>query len=55
MFKLAASNHAITRLYVFQWTGGGASGQRFDAGLMNPNGTPRPGYTVVKSHFVHGT
>jgi hypothetical protein len=55
MFRLAGSNHAITRLYVFQWTGGGASGQRFDAGLMNPNGTPRPGYTVVKSHFAHGT
>jgi Glycosyl hydrolase catalytic core len=53
MFKLAASNKRITRLYIFQWTGGGVSGERFDAGLMNPNGTPRQGYFVVKSHFAH--
>lgn len=53
MFKLAGSNSRITRLYIFQWTGGGVSGERFDAGLMNPNGTPRPGYNVVKSHFAH--
>jgi hypothetical protein len=55
MFKLADSNRSITRLYIFQWTGGGVSGERFDAGLMNPNGTPRPGYTVVKTHFAHGS
>ena len=55
MFTLANSNRAITRLYIFQWTGGGVSGERFDAGLMNPNGTPRPGYNVVKTHFAHGT
>jgi hypothetical protein len=54
MFTLANSNRAITRLYIFQWTGGGVSGERFDAGLMNPNGTPRSGYYVVKAHFAHG-
>ena len=53
MFKLAGSNHAITRLYIFQWTGG-TSLERFDAGLTNPNGSVRPGYSVVKSHLAHG-
>ena len=54
MFKLAASNRAITRLYIFQWTGG-TSLERFDAGLTNPNGTTRPGYDVVKRHFAKGS
>jgi len=49
MFKLARSNRKIRRLYIFQWTG--ASDVRFDAGLTNPNGSPRPGYAVVKRHI----
>jgi hypothetical protein len=48
MFKLAASNHKVTRLYIFQWTGSGAR-ERFDAGLTNKGGAkPRPGYFVVR-------
>jgi hypothetical protein len=47
MFKLAKSNRRIKRLYIYQWTGA-TRGARFDAGLINPNNTPRPGYTVVK-------
>lgn len=47
MFKLAASNRRITRLYVFDWYGGSSSA-RFDAGLMSPSGRPRPGYAVVR-------
>jgi hypothetical protein len=50
MFKIADSNSRIKRLYIFQWTGS-ASNAQFDAGLTNPNGTARPGYTVVKDHI----
>ncbi len=46
MFKLAASNHRITRLYIFQWSGGTAS-TRFDAGLTDVHFNPRPGYVTV--------
>ena len=46
MFKLAASNSRIKRLYIFQWSGGTAA-VRFDAGLMDPKYNPRPGYVVV--------
>jgi hypothetical protein len=49
MFKIADSNGRIKRLYIFQWTGS-SSRARFDAGLMNPNGTQRPGYKVVARH-----
>jgi hypothetical protein len=34
----------IKRLYVFGWGAGGT----FDSGLINADGTPRPGYNVVK-------
>jgi Glycosyl hydrolase catalytic core len=33
----------ITRLYNYQWTGVARS-ERFDAGLVNPNGSPRKAY-----------
>lgn len=35
----------IKRLYVFGWAAGGT----FDSGLINTDGTPRPGYAVVKN------
>jgi hypothetical protein len=48
MFKLAASNSRIARLYIYNWYGGDAS-TRFDAGLVDATGGPRPGYyTVLK-------
>ena len=48
MFKLAASNRRIARLYIYNWYGGDAS-TRFDAGLVDATGMPRPGYyTVLK-------
>lgn len=50
MFKLAASNSRITRLYVFQWTGGHVARERFDAGLTDAKGTPRPAYCAVYEH-----
>jgi hypothetical protein len=45
-FKLAESSPRITRLYIFAWFGV-ASTARFDAGLMDRHGNPRPGYDVV--------
>jgi hypothetical protein len=37
----------VTRLYNYQWTGVPRS-SRFDAGLVNPNGTPRKAYRQFK-------
>jgi hypothetical protein len=48
MFTIAKSNPRITRLYVYQFNGVLPHQSTFDAGLINPNNTPRPGYTVVK-------
>jgi hypothetical protein len=47
MFRLAAISPRITRLYIFDWYGTSASA-RFDAGLMDRRGHPRPGYAVVR-------
>jgi hypothetical protein len=46
MFNVAAAVPGIRRLYVYNWTGGSSSA-RFDAGIMNAHGQPRPGYLVV--------
>ncbi len=46
MFKLAGSFSAIKRLYIYDWDSGTGS-IRFDAGLTNGKGEPRPGYVVV--------
>ena len=37
----------ITRLYNYQWTGAKKSA-RFDAGLVNPNGSQRKAYKQFK-------
>jgi hypothetical protein len=55
MFKLASTYDTrkrglrgrITRLYNYQWTGAPRSA-RFDAGLVNVDGTARKAYTVFK-------
>lgn len=47
MFKLAASNKRIKRLYIYQWHGSDP-GSSFDAGLVGVDGSARPGYDVVK-------
>ena len=36
----------ITQLYVFRWFGEASRSARFDAGLVNANGTPRKPYSV---------
>ena len=37
----------VTRLYVYRWFGDEPSA-RFDAGLVEPDGTPRPGLAPFK-------
>jgi len=46
MFAVAGAYPQIKRLYIYDWSGGGAS-TRFDAGLTNAHDQPRPGYVVV--------
>ena len=48
MFTLTKISHRITRLYVYQFNGKAPHTTTFDAGLINPDDTPRPGYNVVK-------
>jgi hypothetical protein len=40
----------IARLYIHEWFGAPA-GARFDAGLVNPDGSPRPAYFVVRKRM----
>jgi hypothetical protein len=57
MFQLAARydsrvsgmSSRITRLYNYQWTGVSRR-ERFDAGLVNPNGTARKAYRQFKKY-----
>ena len=37
----------VTRLYNYQWSGA-EPGAAFDAGLVNPDGTPRPAYDTFR-------
>jgi plastocyanin len=47
MFRLAEANaHRIKRIYVYQWKINNPS-DRFDAGVIRPNGQPRPSYNVL--------
>lgn len=49
MFTLAKSNSRISALFVYQFNpAADPRNARFDAGLINPDGTARPGYDVVK-------
>jgi hypothetical protein len=47
MFTLARADRRITRLYIYQFNGA-SQDFSFDAGLINPDGTPRPGWAVVQ-------
>lgn len=53
MFSLTGLSRRITRLYVFQWTGGVTARERFDAGLTDVHGKPRPAYCVIYEHLLH--
>jgi hypothetical protein len=54
MFHLAGISSRISRLYIFQWSGA-APDVRFDAGLIAPNGVPRPGYFVVCNQLLRNS
>ena len=50
MFSIARKyRRRVARVYVYQWSID-FSGNRFDAGLVRANGSPRPGYFVVKKY-----
>lgn len=50
MFAIAKKyRRRISRLYIYQWSID-FSGNRFDAGLIRANGTPRPAYSVVRHY-----
>jgi hypothetical protein len=54
MFSLAKRYRSrIKRLYIYNWNGSPRRA-RFDAGLVNPDGTPRPAYRVVKRTLWNG-
>jgi putative glycosyl hydrolase len=48
MFTLAKTNKRIQRLYVYQFNPAQTDSATFDAGLINRDGTTRPGYAVVQ-------
>jgi hypothetical protein len=60
MFKLAdrydskrrGYRSKLTRLYVYRWFGE-PSGARFDAGLVNPDGSPRSALTQFEKYAKH--
>jgi hypothetical protein len=49
MFSLARTyrTSGVERLYVYNWSGPGCDA-RFDAGLVGPDGEPRPGYDYLR-------
>jgi hypothetical protein len=47
MFTLARTNSRIQRLYVYQFNPAFSASDAFDAGLINPDGSKRPGYNIV--------
>jgi hypothetical protein len=50
MFTLAKTNSRIQRLYVYQFNPApDPATAQFDAGLINPDGSTRPGYSAVKN------
>jgi hypothetical protein len=52
MFSLAKTYRTagVQRVYVYNWTGAGCSA-RFDAGLTDPDGTPRKGYDALRAQL----
>ena len=51
LFKTTAKmRRSISRVYVYNWTGA-ARGARFDAGVTNPDGSPRLAYRVLRTQI----
>lgn len=51
MFRVARSDPRIERLYVYHWDQVRPPG-RFDAGLIGPDGRPRPAYDVLRREIA---
>jgi hypothetical protein len=45
--RLAREHDRVKRLYLYNWTGSKPN-DRFDSGLVGPDGTPRPGYAALR-------
>ena len=45
LLSLTTRYHRIARIYHYEWQG--MAGAGWDSGLIGPNGTPRPAYTVL--------
>jgi hypothetical protein len=50
--KRSGNRSKLTRLYVYRWFGEPA-GARFDAGLVNPDGSPRSALTQFEKYAKH--
>jgi hypothetical protein len=48
--RLARDNDRVKRLYLYNWTGAKRS-DRFDSGLVAPDGTTRPGYDRLREEL----
>lgn len=51
MLRIADAFPQIERLYIYNWTGA-QPGLRFDSGLVGPDGTPRPGFFVLRNRAL---
>ena len=49
-FKLARDNERVKRVYLYNWTGARPT-DRFDSGLIGPEGAPRPGYEALRAEM----
>jgi hypothetical protein len=49
-FKLARDNERVKRVYLYNWTGAKRT-DRFDSGLIAPDGTARPGYDALRAEL----
>ena len=49
-FKLARDHERVKRVYLYNWTGAKPT-DRFDAGLIAPDGTARPGFDALRAEL----
>ena len=49
-FKLAREFERVKRVYLYNWTGARPT-DRFDSGLIAPDGTARPGYDALRAEL----
>ena len=49
-FELARDHERVKRVYLYNWTGAKPT-DRFDSGLIAPDGTARPGYDALRAEL----